>query len=344
MATLAEIAQAAGVSSSTVYRVLNKPANGGVNDALATKIREIAAQMSYETKPRQRKVGASKVRKLAVIGMDGATRDNNIPFFHELTTGIQQHCAARGLSMHNLQFVWSSAIQSYSQFNDCDKIIVLASNLDAADYFRDRDQDVLFVAACPDPQRFPSVCVDLAGGTVQAITHLLALGYDQIGFFGETSERNDPFSRYSTYEALLLRRKIYDERYVDLSGDWTADSGFAMAANAVANHSVARSYFIANDPMAIGAISAFQAHGLRIPEDVAIVGFDNIHLSTFTQPPLTTIDDSSARCAQLAVDLAVDGLGGRIPLMQILVPTTLVIRQSSGAEWLRREAVPTPIG
>ncbi len=336
MATLAEIAQAAGVSTSTVYRVLNNPGNVGVNDALAEKVRAIADEMAYQVRPRQRKIGANKVRKLAVIGMEGATRDTNIPFFQELTRGIQQHCAVRGLSMHNMQFVWSSAVQSYAQFDDCDKIMVLASNLDAAEYFRDRDQDVLFVAASPDPQRFPSVCVDLVGGTVQAVNHLLKLGYDPIGYFGEIGEQSDPLSRFSTFESLLLKRKLYDDRYVDLTGDWTADSGFAMATKALSLGTVARAYFIANDPMAIGAMSAFQEHGLRVPEDVAVVGFDNVHFSAFTHPPLTTIDDASERCAQLAVDLTVDGLGGSIPLMQLLVPTKLVVRQSCGANLFGR--------
>ena len=330
MSTLSDIAQMAGVSTSTVFRVLNGQSSASLPEEAKARILEAAARLDYQPRTRRRSIGANKVRKLAVIGMNSEARDSSIPYFHDLTLGIQRECASRGLTGSNLQLIWSDAIRSYSQFEDFGQIIVVANNLDAAEFFRDKDQQVVFVAASPDPHRFPSVRVDLAGGTRLAVQHLIGLGYRKVGYFGEATEQDDQFSRFSTFKYLLTKLDLYDPQYVNLNGHWTAQSGYQMAKQAMQTGLVARSYFIANDPMAIGAIRAFASEGYRVPEDVAIIGFDNIELSAYTQPPLTTIDDSSAQCARLAVNLVVDGLCGSVPLIQVLVPTHLVIRESCG--------------
>lgn len=330
VATVSDIAQAAGVSASTVYRVLNGQSSKSMPEEVRLRIIAAAEKLDYQKRPRHHSIGANKVRKLAVIGMNSEARDEKIPYFQTLTQAFQRECAARGFTAQNYEFVWSDNVQSYHQFDDCDKVIVLANNEQAAEHFSRTKQDVLFVAASPDPTRFPSIRIDLASGSRLALGHLMSLGYQAIGYFGAESEVGDPLSRYATVVYELAGRGIFDERYVDVGGDWTARSGFEMAQRAVATGRVAPCYFVANDPMAIGAIRGFTSLGLNIPEDVAIVGFDNIYLSSYTQPPLTTIDHSPDVCAQLALSLVIDGLAGHVPLVQMLLPTSLVVRESCG--------------
>lgn len=330
MGILAEIAQQTGVSASTVFRVLNGHVSKSLPTDVKDRILEGGARLGYQPRTRARTTPANQGGKVAIIGMNSEESDKNIPFFHNLTVGIQKELSARGVSVDDFRVVWSDSIQSYRDFEYCGKIIVLGHNAEAAKFFSTTDCQVLFVAASPNPQRFPAVVVDHPGGTRLAIKHLQSLGYAQIGYFGHADEPDDALSRFCAFEYVLTKERIYDPRFVDLGGDWTARSGFEMAQNAVSTGIVARSYFVANDPMAIGAISGFTSCGLRVPEDVAIVGFDNIDMALYTQPPLTTVDDRADQCAYLAVELIMGGLGSTLPLVQLTVPTSLIVRETCG--------------
>lgn len=337
MATLAHIAETVGVSKTTVFRVLNGQPTPSVPEAVRQAIRDLAAEGEYALRRRRRSVGRSRARRMAVVGLNNALLDANIPFFHQLTQAMQRALAARTLSEDNVDYVWSGEVASYRQFESYDRVIVLGRNPEAAQHFLHTEQTVLFVAAAPHPERYPSVMVDLAGGTRQAVQHLLSLGYPSIGYFGEAHEGRGFSARLAMFQHLLIQQGLYRAEHVHLEGDWTAASGHAMAAHAMRRGPLARAYFVSNDPMAIGAISAFVEAGLRVPEDVAVVGFDDIDMARFTQPPLTTVNDSVDVCARVAVNLALDGLGGELPPVAVLVPTHLVVRASSG-----RNAVTEP--
>lgn len=128
-----------------------------------------------------------------------------------------------------------------------------------------------------------------------------------------------------------MDRGIYDENQVHLGGDWTAKSGYSVAKSCVENGHVARAYFVANDPMAVGAIRGFTECGLSIPEDVAVVGFDDVtELSAYVSPALTTVKLRAESLGRLSVNLLVDGIGDNTLPVQLTIPTALVIRESCG--------------
>ncbi|GGJ11921.1 putative HTH-type transcriptional regulator MsmR [Alicyclobacillus cellulosilyticus] len=331
MATLQDIARLTGVSVSTVSRVLNGQTGLSISDDIKERIFEAAEQLNYRVKTRRRSIGRQKIRQVAVIGWFNEERDLRIPYYSLIRHGIELECRNLGMDGSSLHFEWSDSIRTYSYFMDYDGIIVIGPNQDAIEYFLDKDKRVVFIDCSPNPHRYYAVLPDLAHGTRQAVEHLIRLGYTSIGYLGGANEAEFALPRYRTFRQCLEERGLYRSEFVILEGDWTVSTGYAMAQRCLKEGRVAQAYLIGNDPMAIGAFNAFLDAGLRIPEDVAIVGFDDIlEMVAYVRPPLTTVRTPAMMVGRLAANLLLNGLCDDSPPFTITVPTQLVIRESCG--------------
>lgn len=330
MATLTDIARIVGVSVSTVSRVLNDQPGLGISDEVRLQIFQTAEDLDYRLKAGKRPVGRQRIRRVGVIGWFNEQWDRNMPYYSLIRDSVERECHARGLTGPSFRFQWSDSIRSYSSFLEFDGVIVIGNNLAAAEYFRDKELRVVFVDASPDPHRYDSIVPDFVDGTQQALGRFAALGYASVGYLGGANEKDGTLPRFRTFRRHLENAGVYRPELVRLEGDWTASAGYAMAQACIAKGPLARAYFIANDPMAIGAMRAFSEAGIRIPEDVAIIGFDDMDMAAYVRPPLTTVRIPTRECGRLAVHLLVDGLGDLPVPLQITVPTALVIRESCG--------------
>jgi len=329
MATLSDIAKIVGVSTSTVSRVLNEQPGIAIPTEKKSLIFQTAEALNYRVKVGKRTVGKNLVRRLGVIGWYNEEWALNIPYYSLIRHGIEKECRALGFDGSAYQFQWSDAIRSYSIFQDFDGIIVIGHNKEAADYFRDKNQRVIYVDSSPDPHRYDSIVPDFIDGVQQALTHLIAQGYTSIGYLGGENESAGTLPRYSTFKSFMEERGLFRPEFVHLEGDWTVTTGYAMAQVCTEQKTVARAYLVANDPMAIGAMHAFAKAGLKVPQDVAIIGFDDIEMSAFVRPPLSTVRIPAENCGRLAVHLLVDGLSDHTLPLRITVPTEMIVRESS---------------
>lgn len=331
MATLSEIAKRTGVSISTVSRVLKDQPGLSISDEMKSLIYETAEQLNYRVKAGKRSAGKYKMKRVAVIGYFNEGYNINVPYYSKIRHGIELECRARGLDGASLHFEWSDSVRSYSSFLDYDGVIVIGNNEEAADFFSENPSRVVFVDCALKPSRFCSVVPDFAGGTRQAVSHLFDLGYQSIGYLGGSNEPNIHYPRFTTFKATLQDLGLYDANVVELKGEWTAKSGYDMAKACLEKGQVARAYFVANDPMAVGAMHAFSEAGYSIPEDVAFIGFDDItDMAAYVRPPLTSVRVPVETLGRYGVHLMLDGFADDALPVTITVPTELVIRESCG--------------
>ena len=174
-----------------------------------------------------------------------------------------------------------------------------------------------------------SVYVDNVAGAREATEYLLTLGHRSIAFI--TGPMNSPISvdRDRGYEMALSRAGLKRSSRLTVEGDFSAESGIRATESLFARGERFTAIFCSNDEMAFGAIRAIKARGLRVPEDVSVVGFDDIRLARYWDPPLTTIAQPMADIGREAMSLLIEILNGAdIPPRKRMLPVQLVVRGS----------------
>ncbi len=186
-------------------------------------------------------------------------------------------------------------------------------------------------------QTFPAVFPDNRQGTESIMEHLLTLGHKRIAFVGDTSI-GDIQERYTTYQEVLKRNDIpVDPGLVLITDNPLADRGSLAARRLMASRLPFTAVVAGNDWTAIGLMREFQEHGYRIPQDIAIVGFDDIPEAQITKPPLSTVRQRSDELGATAARLLLAQMAGQPAAASVeTIPTTFVERESSGSNLLTR--------
>jgi LacI family transcriptional regulator len=174
-----------------------------------------------------------------------------------------------------------------------------------------------------------SITVDNSGGARDVVRHLRSLGHTRIAFVAGPPHNADAEQRRRGFRTETRAAGI---DAVELPGDFTESSGHAAGLRILAMRPRPTAIFAANDSMAIGALSAFREDGLRVPEDIALVGFDDIPIARFLTPPLTTVRVEIAELGRRAVNHVVSALAGTDgSKKKDVIKTTLVVRESCGS-------------
>lgn len=161
----------------------------------------------------------------------------------------------------------------------------------------------------------------------------MSLGHRHIGLItGRLLHGKDP--REVAFETYLRRRDLFRNDAVRIC-EWSVNGGYEAMMESLSGSEFPSAFFVASDPMAIGAMKALQMAGKRVPEDVALVGFDDIEMAKFVTPSLTTVSINSELMGRLSVRLAINPIDDETPL-RLIVPHELVIRESCGATRAKR--------
>ncbi|MEW6228294.1 MAG: substrate-binding domain-containing protein, partial [Bacillota bacterium] len=172
---------------------------------------------------------------------------------------------------------------------------------------------------------------DNKAGTEMAVGHLLSLGHTRIACISGPPDQTATFRRLDGYRAALERHLIpYSEALV-AQGDFTEPGGYRAMAELLDRRLDVTAVFASNDMMAIGAIKAINQRGLRVPEDVAVAGFDGIVLGSYVTPALTTVTQPIYRLGQAAAELLIKLVNRETPEERhVMFPLTLTVRESTG--------------
>jgi len=174
----------------------------------------------------------------------------------------------------------------------------------------------------------PIVAADHRGGAYIGVSHLIKLGHRRIGFVGDTESSQGRMRYLGFSDALREYSLVCASDYIQ-PGNWTWESGYDAALRLLRLPQTPSAIFCANDNMAMGAIRALQEHGVQIPEDMSILGFDDIPSASQSRPPLTTIKQPTQEMVRDAIGLLIHGMDGEImPTGHRIMPTEFVQRST----------------
>ena len=330
-----DIAHLAGVSQSTVSRALND--SPLVNIATRQKVQEIARELNYQVDKNASNLRRQRSSTIALLLFEDPTSDDSLvnPFFLAMLGSITKACAAKSydllVSFQNLDNNWQA---EYEDSHKADGLILLGYG-DYRSYagkLSQLHQHNTHVMRWGAPvEQWPGIsigCDNFSGG--QSVTrHLLSHDYRSFAFIGDIGDKAPEFqSRYEGFLSALDKHHTHHQ-YDAISSE---EAGIEAANHLLETTSALPDAIVcAADIIAVGVLQQLKEAGIRVPEDVAVVGFDNIQLAAFTTPGLTTVQQNTAQAGEKLVEnllLAIDGH----PTDDHLLPTNLVVRQSCGCD------------
>ncbi|MCA9921612.1 MAG: LacI family DNA-binding transcriptional regulator [Anaerolineales bacterium] len=326
--TILDVAKTAGVSVSTVSRVLND--KDDVAPETYERVKAIIEEMGYTSSLAARSM---RSRKKQLIGL--VVPDIGFPYSIEVVKGINRAIAESNfdLLLYTTGDVKKNAAALHEQHyvsllnkSITDGVIIVAS---AASDFRTDAPIVAVDPHMPNPN-YPAIHATNYQGALAAMEHLLSLGHRRVGFISGRPELESAERRLRGYRDALQQAGIELDSSLITVGDFTSPSGFDCTKQLLALPEPPTAIFAANDQTAIGVYQAADELGIRIPEDLSVMGFDNISEAKFMG--LSTIDQFLDEMGYIATQMLINLIQGQ-PLGEYVykMPTQLVVRESTQA-------------
>ncbi len=336
-ATSLDIAHLAGVSQPTVSRALR--GSPMVNEETRRRIQAIAEQLNYKVDKNASNLRTQHSGTLALLFFEDPTADESQinPFFLSMLGSITRACAVQSydllISFQQLSTNWQA---DYEDSNKADGLILLGYG----DYLESQsrlqrlvEQGTHFVrwgAALPGEPGVSIGCDNFQGGH-DISAHLLEKGRRNIAFLGHASDHYPEFmERYRGHAAALQASGIATRPALQIDAVTSEQSGYEAVSELLQREVDFDAVFAASDLIAIGAMKALHERGLRVPDDVAVVGFDDIPMAGFVNPSLSTVQQDTKLAGSMLVETLLKLIQGESVESRTL-PVRLALRKSSGA-------------
>ncbi|MDJ0656892.1 MAG: LacI family DNA-binding transcriptional regulator [Xanthomonadales bacterium] len=335
--TSLDIAYLAGVSQATVSRALRD--SKLVSEATRERVKQVARQLNYQIDRNAASLRSQRTQTLALLIFEDPTSDSSHinPFFLRMLGTITRAASRQGydllVSFQQLSQDWYT---EYELSNRADGIILLGYG----DYTRFGpkikgliDADAHFVIWGPPIEERPTSCLgsDNLNGARTAVEHLIGLGRRNIAFVGDTHAGYPEFlARYQGYQQALEAADLPVDPELQVDGDNQESCGQNAVNQLLDNGKKFDAVFAASDLIAIGALQALQERGLAVPDEVSVVGFDDIPAASYVSPPLTTVHQDTAQAGRMLVNNLIAMINGE-EVKSSQIPLELVIRKSCGA-------------
>ncbi|WP_394156361.1 substrate-binding domain-containing protein [Vibrio campbellii] len=330
MATMKDIAKLAGVSTSTVSHVINK--TRFVSEEISERVNNAAKELNYYAPSALAR--SLKVNRTKTIGMLVTTSTN--PFFGEVVKGVERSCYHKGYSLILCNTEGDNermreSINTLLQ-KRVDGLILMCSSLEGEriDVF-ERYPDIPVVVMDWGPMLFTSDKIQdnsLRGGYLAA-KYLIDCGHQEIGCITGPLIKHQAQMRYEGYKRAMIEAELEFNANWIVESDFECEGGYQAFKKMVERGPLPSSIFVSNDMMAMGVINAANELGIQIPEQLSIIGYDDIHIAKFMSPSLTTIHQPKYRLGQAAVETLLRKLDEKSDEAQVVqLEPTLVERNS----------------
>lgn len=329
--TIVDVARKAGVSTATVSRVLNQ--KGRYSRETLERVRSAAAELGYAPNYMAKSLKRRKTEQVAF-----AVSDIGNPVYVAMARAIQQVLKEHGYRLvllstearvdEEIDILRSLAKQYVDGLIICPLLYGEAHKRELSQTKR----PVVVIGGGPEGAIVDSVYIDSSKGVRIAMEHLLDQGYSRIAFVNGPSDTVPGSVRFQGYEAALIEHGLQLEPQLVVTGDFTLSGGYAAAAGLLELPQLPHAILCANDLMALGALRRLREAGVRVPEDVALVGMDDIEQARISSPALTTISLLAAERGRIAAELLLGRLGSSgaaEPPRQVTLMPRLVVRESS---------------
>lgn len=338
MATSKQVAQLAGVSRATVSRALN--GSSQVSNKARERVNAAIAALEYEPDI----IAQSLVRQRSnVIALSFFFQENEMPLSHfgEMSQyfylGVLKNIEQEAISL-GYDLLLPSPSRSGSPVNYIRSLqtrrVAGAIMLHATDAniqaLTHSSIPIVFIDRLGRGEHATFVKSDNMNGARQATDHLLSLGHKQIALLAGRTSDLAGMERLVGYQQALMHAAIAPDLGLVRQSGWDINDAYETTMNLLAERRDFTAIVAGSDLMAIGVLRALNQHGVRVPEDVSLIGFDDVELSKFTNPPLTTMRQDRVAMGQGAVQRLIALIEGTRDVSPLILPTQLVVRQSTG--------------
>jgi LacI family transcriptional regulator len=328
--TIDDIARISEVSRSTVSRVINADPN--VKEQTRKKVLDVIQSHNFQPNIAARGLAAGSTKVIGVVIPVGVSSIFSDPYFSLVIQGVSSACNHLGYSI----MLWLAEPQyerktiSQILYNGfIDGVIVLAMLLDdpLIDRLSESNRPFITIGRHPTNEKIDYVDVDNRAGAYQAVSYAIRAGHHRVALIGGPANTISGQERAQGYLDALREYGLPVIPELITEGDYSDAGGYQAMKRLLPNHPDA--VFAASDAMAFAAIRVIQEAGLRIPEDIAVVGFDDIPPAATSKPPLTTVRQPIQQTGKIVAEMLIDMI--EHPSSQphrVVLPTELVIRSS----------------
>ncbi|MGA8043812.1 MAG: LacI family DNA-binding transcriptional regulator [Terracidiphilus sp.] len=329
--SIRDVAKRAGVSIATVSRAVNRVPT--VDPELARRVRKAIEEVGYLPNTQARALVSGRSHLLGLI-----VSEITNPFFPELVQEFENLATAQGyevlIGSTNYDSARTESLMRRLLQRNVDGVAVMTFGVEEelVKKLVEREFPLVFVDAGPNLPNIHVLKVDYAEGIRQGVQHLAALGHRDIAFISGPLSQRSPRVRREVFLKAMQELGILVPEEHQVEGTHTMEGGIAAMERLLALENLPTAVMCSNDMTAIGALHALYRTPLKVPHDISIVGFDDIHLAQFMLPPLTTVQMSCKALAVAAVEALRAGIEPDHPKAkqkEWVIPTKLVVRQST---------------
>jgi DNA-binding LacI/PurR family transcriptional regulator len=335
--TLQDVAKLAGVSIGTASQALNN--NPKVTPETRSRVIDAAHTLGYVIKEREH--AHIKPPPLSVIGVLAKHDVGDLtlvnPFYSHIYAGIETECRKMGISLmfSNIEVDRNNQPVEWPPMLDnklVDGLIFVGTQIEDTAHIVERrlDVPVILIDSFTPELNFDSILTDNIQGAELAVNHLLGLGHRHIGLVGSRQNSVPSIAdRRSGYIQVMKRAGCFNETYIENS-ELFKDAAHQATIQLLGRASHLTAFFACNDDCASGVLTACHELGLRVPDDISVVGFDNINQAAEMNPPLTTVHVHKNWMGMIGVRLLVERYNNpEKPKTTNLISTQLVVREST---------------
>jgi len=333
--TIEEIADLAAVSRSTVSRVLND--HPSVRPVVRARVLAVIQEQHYTPRAAARSLASSRTQAVGLLIPGSAAFIFSDAFFPQVIQGISETCSSHGYILMLSTVTPELEHDFYERVlrgHHVDGVIVMSSNIDdpVLPLLIHDPTPLVLVGRHPYLRDLNSVDVENHEGALVAVRHLIGLGHVRIATITGPLHSSAAMDRGNGYKEALVEASLTIRPELIVTGDFTQEGGRQAMRTLLQLPEPPTAVFVASDTMASGALQAARELEVRVPEDIALVSFDDLPIASLLVPSLTTVHQPLYDLGAAAADLLLKRLDQpEAPPEQVWLPTQLVIRQSSGA-------------
>lgn len=327
MATIKDVAKLAGVALSTASYALS--GDSRVSSKTRSKVLEAARQLNYRKNGFAMDLKRSRTNTIALI-----LTDLSGPYYSELIRSVQEVALTNGYDLIACSSMGGrdSTAVKFLREKRADGAIILAPNI--------RDEVLIETSGPQFPivimdrplcsEYLVNVLVDGEQGGYTATRYLIENGHRQVAYISGSADSYDNHLRYQGYLRALAEAGLEEQSKWRLSGNFVREGGYNATKMMIMQGALPSAVFYGNDEMAIGGLKAFEESGVSVPDDVSVIGYDDIQLAEYVNPPLTTIRQPKSEAGSLAAHLLFQILSGESVKQSYMLTTEMMERASAG--------------
>lgn len=333
--TLRHVADHAGVSASTASLVLN--GKGDISLATREKVQSAVSELNYSSRSQKTKFDTPPTIRFLKVSKHGQTvnTDHN-HFITDYIDGMSREAMRRDYALEVVTYDSKDieGLLTASQARDLSGVIILGTELSERDIIKlaNCGQHVVFIDTCYPFLNANFVDMDNDQTVFTVVSYIKSANFSRIGFVGSHSEVTNLHLRGKAFQRACEKLSIDVKAHDSFTVEATRDGSYEQAKNYLANlKSFADAYFCVNDIVALGLVRALKDLGKSVPQDVSVIGFDNLPMSSLLSPSLTTIDVPKQQIGATAIRLLDDMIVSTVtqPAMKVMVSGKLILREST---------------